>query len=81
MVDPFGAGFAAFIAFLFAATFIFGWGYFDEVGVLFHVLMLIFLGAMAGFCLSGDIFNLFVFFELMGGTAFALTRYKLETSP
>src|SRR5918999_3151112 len=71
---------AAFIACLFAATFVFGWGYFDEVGVLFHVLMLIFLGAMAGFCMSGDIFNLFVFFELMGVTAFALTGYKLETS-
>ena len=40
--------------------------------------MLIFLGAMAGFCLTGDLFNLFVFFELMSVTAYALTAYKIE---
>ena len=40
--------------------------------------MLVFLAAMAGFCLSGDLFNLFVFFELMGAAAYALTGYKVE---
>jgi multicomponent Na+:H+ antiporter subunit D len=79
-VDPFGAGLAAFVALLSAASAVFAWGYFDEVGVLFHVLLLTFLAAMAGFCLSGDIFNLFVFFELMSVTAFALTAYRLEAS-
>ena len=33
---------------------------------------------MAGFCLSGDLFNLFVFFELMSVTAYALTAYRSE---
>lgn len=40
--------------------------------------MLIFLGAMAGFSLTGDLFNMFVFFELMGVAAYALTGYKIE---
>ena len=40
--------------------------------------MLIFLGAMSGFCQTGDLFNLFVFFELMSAAAFALCGYKSE---
>jgi multicomponent Na+:H+ antiporter subunit D len=46
----------------------------------FHVLMLIFLAALAGFALTGDLFNLFVFLELMATVAFALTGYRLESS-
>ena len=60
------------------AAFIFSLRYFDSVGTLFHVLMLGFLGAMSGFCFSGDLFNLFVFFELMSASAFALCGYKNE---
>src|SRR3954452_6537659 len=40
--------------------------------------MLAFGGAMAGFPISGDLFNMFVFFELMSLAAFALTAYKVE---
>ncbi len=52
--------------------------YFDSSGTVFHALMLGFLGAMCGFCLTGDLFNLFVFFELMSASAFALCGYKNE---
>jgi multicomponent Na+:H+ antiporter subunit D len=77
-VDPIGGGLAALTAFLVLAAFVYSWRYFDQVGTLFHVLMLLFLGAMCGFALSGDIFNMFVFFELMSTAAFALAGYKVE---
>lgn len=80
VIDPLGAGLATLMAALVTAAFIFTWRYFEEVQSLFHILMLVFLGAMAGFCLTGDLFNLFVFFELMGVAAFALTGYKIEES-
>jgi multicomponent Na+:H+ antiporter subunit D len=80
VIDAAGAGAASFLSLLFTATFVFAWGYFADVGARFHILMLVFLAAMCGFCLTGDIFNLFVFFELMSVTAFALTGYKLEAS-
>ncbi|HEY3912044.1 MAG TPA: proton-conducting transporter membrane subunit [Stellaceae bacterium] len=77
-VDPASAGFAAFIGLLFAAILVFAWGYFDETHAHFHVLMLLFLAAMVGFCLTRDLFNLFVWFEVMSVAAFALTAYQLE---
>ena len=36
------------------------------------------MAAMVGFCLTGDLFNLIVFFELMSAAAFALTAYRIE---
>jgi multicomponent Na+:H+ antiporter subunit D len=77
-VEPLSAGLAALAGALMTASFVFAWRYFDEVGTLFHVLMLIFLAAMGGFALSGDLFNMFVFFELMSVCAFALVAYAIE---
>ena len=77
-VDPAAAGFAALAATLMTASLVFSWRYFDEVGTLFHVLMLVFLAGMCGFALSGDLFNMFVWFELMGAAAYALTGYRVE---
>lgn len=79
-VDPFGAAVAALVGALVTAALVFSWRYFDEVGTLFHVLMLVFLGAMSGFALSGDLFNMFVWFELMSVAAYALTAYRIEES-
>ncbi len=78
VIDPVGAGLAAFTAFLTLAAFVFSSQYFDSAGNHFHALMLAFLGAMCGFCLTGDLFNLFVFFELMSAAAFALCGYKTD---
>ncbi len=80
VVDQVGASIAAFIAVLFAATLVFAWGYFDEVHAHFHVLMLLFMAGMVGFCLTHDLFNLFVWFEVMSVAAFALTGYALRSS-
>ena len=78
VVDPLGAGLATLAATLATASLVFSWRYFEAVKGLYHALMLVFLAAMVGFCLTGDLFNLFVFFELMSVSAFALTGYKVE---
>ena len=77
-VDALGAGLAALACTLVTASLVFSWRYFDEVGTLFHVLMLVFLAGLCGFALSGDLFNMFVWFELMGASAYALTGYRVE---
>jgi multicomponent Na+:H+ antiporter subunit D len=77
-IDPIGAGLAVFAAVLVASALVYSLRYFDAIHGLFHGLMLIFLAAMAGFCLTGDLFNLVVFFELMSTVAYALTAYRIE---
>jgi multicomponent Na+:H+ antiporter subunit D len=79
VADPLSAALAGFVGLLGTAALVFSWRYLESVGALFQSLMLVFLGAMAGFCLSGDLFTMFVFFELMGTAAFALTGYKIES--
>jgi multicomponent Na+:H+ antiporter subunit D len=76
--DPLNAGLACLGAVLTTASLVFAWRYFPQVGTSFHVLMLTFLAGMTGFCLTGDVFDLFVWFELMGVSAYALTAYRPE---
>jgi multicomponent Na+:H+ antiporter subunit D len=78
-VDPLSATLAALAAVLTTASFVYAWRYFDEAGTLFHVLMLSFLAAMSGFVLSADLFNMFVFFELMTVSTFALVGYQVRS--
>ncbi|HEX4227474.1 MAG TPA: complex I subunit 5 family protein [Bryobacteraceae bacterium] len=75
-IDPFGAGLAGFAAVLTLAALLFSSEFFDTAGNHFHALLLAFLAAMSGFSLTGDMFNMFVFFELMSAAAFALCGYK-----
>jgi multicomponent Na+:H+ antiporter subunit D len=77
-VDPIGAGLASFSALLVTASLVYSWRYFESADGMFQALMLVFMGAMAGFSLTGDLFNLAVFFELMGATAYALTAHHNE---
>jgi multicomponent Na+:H+ antiporter subunit D len=76
VIEPVSAGLAALAALLTLLALIFSWRFVDSGGNHFQPLMLIFLAAMSGFVLTGDIFNLFVFFELMSTAAFALCGLK-----
>jgi multicomponent Na+:H+ antiporter subunit D len=77
-IDQLSAGLGLFCALLFVTAFVFSWRYFVVVGPLFHALMLVFLAGMLGFGYTGDLFNLFVFFELMSVAAYALVAYDIE---
>ena len=74
-IDPLGASLALLAAGLVGVALLFAWRFFDAVGPTFHALILVFLGALIGFSLTGDLFNMFVFFELMSVSAYALTAY------
>ncbi len=77
-IDPFGAGMAVLAAALTCAALLFSWRYFDSVGSRYHALMLAFDAAIVGYTLTGDLFDLFVFFELASVTAIVLAGYKTE---
>jgi multicomponent Na+:H+ antiporter subunit D len=75
-VGPLGAGMASLAGLLVSAALIYCWRYFDSARGRHHALVLIFLAGSVDFCLTGDLFNLFVAFELVAVTAFALTGYN-----
>jgi multicomponent Na+:H+ antiporter subunit D len=76
--DPVGAGVALVASALTTIALIYSWRYIDSVESHYHALMLLFLAGMVGFSLTGDLFDMFVFFELMGASAYALTGMKVE---
>ncbi|MEU8591687.1 proton-conducting transporter membrane subunit [Streptomyces sp. NPDC048664] len=75
-------GLAALASLLTFAALVYSWRYFAEPphrhAGSFPALMLVFQAGMCGFALSGDLFNAFVFFELMGVVAYALTGYRID---
>jgi multicomponent Na+:H+ antiporter subunit D len=77
-VDPLAAGMALFIAVLGVAALVMCIELIHVEDHLFDAIALIFLAAMVGFCLTGDLFNLFVFFELMSVCAYVLVGYEIR---
>jgi multicomponent Na+:H+ antiporter subunit D len=75
-VGPLGAGMASLAGVLASAALVYCWRYFDSARGRYHALVLIFLAASVDFCLTGDLFNLFVAFELVAVTSFGLTGYN-----
>jgi multicomponent Na+:H+ antiporter subunit D len=71
-----GAGLAALSAGLVGCALTFSMRYFEKPQAAFQALLLLFLAGICGFCLAGDLFDLFVFFELMGAAAYGLAGYK-----
>jgi multicomponent Na+:H+ antiporter subunit D len=76
--DPLAAGLAAFAALLTVAGLVVSMQQVDTASHLFHALVLMCLAGMVGFCLSGDLFTIFVFFELMGVSAYALSGFRVS---
>ncbi|MFC4466427.1 complex I subunit 5 family protein [Streptomyces xiangluensis] len=80
--DAPGLGMAALASLLTLAALAYSWHYFDEPprrhAGSFPALMLLFQGGMCGFAIAGDLFNAFVFFELMSVVAYALTGHRVE---
>lgn len=82
--DRLGAGLALLAGALVLAAVGYSWYYFDEPdpggrqGGTFPALLLLFEAGMCGFALTGDLFNAFVFLELTGAAAYALTGYRIE---
>jgi multicomponent Na+:H+ antiporter subunit D len=75
--DPLGAGMAALASFLVLMALIYSLTFLKEAARPYDVLMIVFCGAMCGFALTGDLFNMFVWFELMGVAAYALAGFKV----
>ncbi|MEV8565510.1 complex I subunit 5 family protein [Streptomyces sp. NPDC051322] len=78
VADPVSAGLALLIGGLASCALLFSGRHYPSVRGYFHALVLLFLAGMEGFVLSGDVFDMFVFFELMGAVAYALTGIKIE---
>ncbi|MFI1164701.1 complex I subunit 5 family protein [Streptomyces sp. NPDC020801] len=80
--DGAGLGMASLASLLTLAALAYSWYYFDEPprghAGTFPALMLLFQGGMCGFAVAGDLFNAFVFFELMSVVAYALTGYRID---
>lgn len=77
-VEPLGAGLTSLNALLGAAALAFSLRYFDTYEAHFHALVLAFIAALAGFAMTGDVFDMFVFFGLLSVTGIALTGYKSQ---
>ncbi|MCA1827953.1 MAG: hypothetical protein LC689_13580 [Myxococcales bacterium] len=75
-IDANGAGLAVLSSLLILAALFFSLKYFDKPAHMFQVLLLVFLAGLCGFSLTGDLFDLFVFFEVMSAAAFGLCAYK-----
>jgi multicomponent Na+:H+ antiporter subunit D len=77
-VDGIGGGLAVFVAALGVAAGLMAARVVEVETLIFDALALVFIAAMIGFCLTGDLFNLFVFFELMSVAAYALVGYEVR---
>lgn len=75
VIDNTGAMLVLLASLLVTFSLVLSYRYFDSVGAIYQALMLVLLAAMSGFAQTGDLFNLFVFFELMTAAALGLCVY------
>ncbi len=77
-VDPLGGALCAFVGLIVLAAIAYSVVYMPQTAKLYDALLLICAAAMCGFAISGDVFNLFVWLELMGVAAYALTGFEVS---
>ena len=77
-VGPLAAGMCVVIGIVVTLALVYSLTFMGEAQRAFDALMLLALGAMCGFAMSGDLFNLFVWLELMAVAAYALTGFQVE---
>jgi multicomponent Na+:H+ antiporter subunit D len=77
-IDTLGAALAVFVAALGVVALVVSSRLMRVEQLAFDALMLVFVAAMIGFCLTGDLFNMFVFFELMSVSAYVLVAYEVR---
>jgi multicomponent Na+:H+ antiporter subunit D len=78
VVDRPAALLVCLVGLLTVAALTYSWHFLTDTGTPYVVLVVVFLGSCAGFALAGDVFDAFVWFELMGVTAYALTGMRIE---
>lgn len=75
VVDPLGGGLAVLAAVLALGALVYSERFFGGAGSRYPALVLVFLAASIDYAWSGDLFNLFVAFELVAVVGFILTGY------
>jgi multicomponent Na+:H+ antiporter subunit D len=75
VVDPMGGGLALLAALLSLGALVYSQRFFARTGARYPALVLVFLAASIDFAWTGDLFNLFVAFELVAVVGFILTGY------
>ena len=75
---PIGAGFAVFALALTLGALIYSVTYIDSEKRNYDILVLTLCGGTCGFALSGDLFNMFVWLELLGVAGYALTGFDVR---
>ena len=76
--EPLGAGMAALALGVTTLALLYSWTYLRDAARTYDALLLALGGGMAGFALTADLFNMFVWFELIGVAAYALAGFKAE---
>jgi multicomponent Na+:H+ antiporter subunit D len=77
-VDPMGGGLAALAGVLALAALVYSRRFFGETGGRYPALVLVFTAASVDFAWTGDLFNMFVAFELVAVTGYVLSGYYAE---
>ena len=77
-IDPLGGALAVLAGVLAVAALVYSRRFFGPTGGRYPALVLVFVAASIDFAWTGDLFNMFVAFELVAVTGFILTGYYAE---